>query len=92
MVTDAGGVIDNFMGSWINGIADDVKEADLQRSKDVLLSAARAGDADQLAAALQLHGITTETTDEHGTSPLVTACSGGHLECVRLLVKRGADI
>jgi uncharacterized protein len=55
-------------------------------------AAARRGDVVQLAKLLDRGADPNESGDEHGTTALTTAAFQGHLEAVRLLLERGADI
>jgi len=55
-------------------------------------AAARRGDVAQLAKLLDRGADPNDSGDEHGTTALTTAAFQGHLDAVRLLLERGADI
>nr|WP_206324289.1 ankyrin repeat domain-containing protein [Streptomyces sp. HNM0574] len=55
-----------------------------------MLTAAEAGDADAVRAALA-DGAGTETRDGHRRTPLLLAALGDHVEAAALLVAAGAD-
>ncbi|MEU8957286.1 ankyrin repeat domain-containing protein [Streptomyces sp. NPDC048518] len=56
-----------------------------------LLDAARAGDAAEVAAALDA-GARVEARDTELRSPLLLAAAGDHVEAARILVAAGADV
>ncbi|MEU1120766.1 MULTISPECIES: ankyrin repeat domain-containing protein [unclassified Streptomyces] len=56
-----------------------------------LLAAARAGDAGEVAAALDA-GARVEARDSELRSPLLLAAAGDHVEAARILVAAGADV
>ncbi|MET7363544.1 ankyrin repeat domain-containing protein [Streptomyces sp. NPDC005562] len=56
-----------------------------------LLAAARAGDAGEVAAALDA-GARVEARDTELRSPLLLAAAGDHVEAARVLVAAGADV
>ena len=60
------------------------------RASDVLLRAARAGDADLAALALRA-GADLEVRDERQRTPLLRAAANDRVEVARLLVALGAD-
>jgi ankyrin repeat protein len=51
----------------------------------------RRGDAHELQNALD-RGLSPNAHDEHGETPLMYAGVYGNADCVRLLIKRGADV
>lgn len=55
-----------------------------------LILAARLGNV-KIANYLIDHGATTEQSNDHGVTPLITAVSSGHLDVVKLLLKSGSD-
>jgi outer membrane protein assembly factor BamB len=58
---------------------------------DALLDAARMGDRARVAALLA-SGVSVNTANKYGVSALGFAAERGHLDIVRLLVARGADV
>jgi hypothetical protein len=79
--------------------AQDAVAATLQAALDagqpadpdrLLLAAAAAGDADQVAVALRA-GAGLEARDEHGRTPLLLAATQDAVDVARLLVALGAD-
>eukprot|EP00054_Salpingoeca_dolichothecata_P002218 m.22042 g.22042 ORF g.22042 m.22042 type:complete len:568 (+) comp12841_c0_seq2:86-1789(+) len=54
-------------------------------------AAARDGDVDTLAKLLQQPTNVNHTLDEKGYLPLHFAAMNGHLECLKLLITKGAD-
>ena len=58
---------------------------------DALLDAARTGDRAKVVALLDL-GVSVNTTNKYGVSALGFAAERGHVDIVRLLVERGADV
>jgi ankyrin repeat protein len=57
-----------------------------------LYAAARRGDIAQVSALIDRGADPNEAGDEHGTTAMTTASFLGHVEVVRLLLERGADI
>jgi len=58
---------------------------------DDILTAARAGDVDEVAAVLSMDNRITGATDAEGRTALHHAASGGHLAMVDLLLHNNAD-
>ena len=82
----AGGPLD-----WIDDVAASVKTANRERARDLVRTSATAGDAATLVESLDGFDVETQM-DEHGTRALHMAAMAGHLECVKLLLARGADV
>lgn len=57
-----------------------------------LYAAARCGDVAQISALLDRGADPNESGDEHGTTALTIAAYQGHVEAVRLLLDRGAEV
>ena len=57
-----------------------------------LYTAAKCGDVAQVLELLDSGADPNEAGDEHGTTAMTTASFLGHVEVVRLLLERGADI
>lgn len=53
-------------------------------------SAAKAGDASRVRQALD-SGISVNSKDQGGNTPLIWAAYSGSLDVIRLLLERGAD-
>ena len=58
---------------------------------DDILTAARAGDVDEVAAVLSMDNRITRVTDAGGRTPLHLAAAGGHASTVELLLHNNAD-
>ena len=58
---------------------------------EALLAAARKGDLAGVKAALE-QGAKVEAKTRHGVTPLYYAASNGHLDVVKFLVDKGADV
>jgi ankyrin repeat protein len=58
---------------------------------DDILTAARAGDVDEVAAVLSMDNRITGATDAEGRTALQLAAAGGHLATVELLLHNNAD-
>ena len=81
---------------WINrrplassGLAGDAQLA--QTANESLWEACRAGDTTRIAAALS-QGAEMNAKSRYDVTALFFAAGGGHLEAVKLLVARGADV
>jgi len=60
-------------------------------ANDTLMEAARTGNVAQIGAALDA-GANVDTRGRYDVTPLITAAMNGHLDTVRLLVSRGANV
>lgn len=58
---------------------------------DDILTAARAGDVDEVAAVLSMDNRITRAIDAEGRTPLHLAAAGGHAATVELLLHNNAD-
>ncbi len=58
---------------------------------DDILTAARAGDVDEVAAVLSMDNRLTRVADGEGRTPLHLAAAGGHAGTVALLLHNNAD-
>jgi ankyrin repeat protein len=58
---------------------------------DEILTAARTGDTDEVAAVLSMDNRLTRVTDAEGRTPLHLAAAGGHHATVELLLHNNAD-
>ena len=58
---------------------------------DDILTAARAGDTDEVAAVLSMDNALTRARDAEGRTPLHLAAAGGFAETVELLLHNNAD-
>ena len=58
---------------------------------DDILTAARAGDMDEVAAVLSMDNRLTRAADGEGRTPLHLAAEGGHASTVELLLHNNAD-
>lgn len=58
---------------------------------DKLNQAARAGDSGRVTELLN-EGVSVNGRGMHGMTPIMSAAEGGHLEVVKLLVTKGADV
>ncbi len=58
---------------------------------DDILTAARAGDTDEVAAVLSMDNWLTAAKDGEGRTPLHLAAAGGHASTVELLLHNNAD-
>lgn len=58
---------------------------------DDILTAARAGDVDEVAAVLSMDNRITRAIDSDGRTPLHLAAFAGHLATVELLLHNNAD-
>ena len=57
-----------------------------------ILTAARAGDTDEVAAVLSMDNRLTRATDDRGRTPLHLAAEGGHLDTVDILLHNNAAV
>jgi ankyrin repeat protein len=64
--------------------------ADYDDHEDIL-TAARAGDVDEVAAVLSMDNRLTRAADADGRTALHLAAGGGHLATVELLLHNNAD-
>ena len=58
---------------------------------DDILTAARAGDTDEVAAVLSMDNALTRARDVEGRTPLHLAAAGGFADTVELLLHNNAD-
>ena len=69
---------------------DDIKitrdAADDARPANLLLEAARAGDAERVEELLKVPSEDVNQVDENGYTPLIYAAAFGHTECVQLIL------
>lgn len=65
-------------------------QPDQERTAAAIIVAAEGGWEDVLDTLIQ-HGAEVNTTDSLGNTPLYYATQAGHLEAVRILLKKGAD-
>eukprot|EP00771_Trimastix_marina_P001861 gnl/Trimastix_PCT/2968.p1 GENE.gnl/Trimastix_PCT/2968~~gnl/Trimastix_PCT/2968.p1 ORF type:complete len:2220 (-),score=718.10 gnl/Trimastix_PCT/2968:78-6275(-) len=72
-------------GDWSEG-------AYLSQEADNLAAAANENNVAEIARILDLPGVSAETTDALGRTPLHIATMGGHLDACRLLLERGATL
>jgi glutaminase len=56
-----------------------------------ILTAARAGDTDEVAAVLSMDNRLTRATDAEGRTPLHLAAAAGHHDTVEILLHNNAD-
>lgn len=61
------------------------------QATDELFAAARSGDVDAVAAQLDA-GVAVDAIDKYGATALAMAAGEGHIEVLRLLLDRGADV
>ena len=60
--------------------------------KAVLLDRLLACDAEAARKRQRLERLSTDEADEHGQTPLFIACQNGHVDLVRLLLDKGAEV
>src|SRR5215216_1981010 len=65
--------------------------ASAQDANEEFFAAARRGDAAALKAFLD-KGVDVNSKTRYGATALSYACDKGHVEVVRLLIERGADV
>ena len=84
-----GTIIGECATAVIKAIQDNA--ANRSRPDTGLLNLARSGNIEGLTKALET-ASNVDPRDNTGASPLVLAAQNGHLECVKLLVDKGANI
>lgn len=62
-----------------------------ENDHDDILTAARAGDTDEVAAVLSMDNWLTAAKDAEGRTPLHLAAAGGYASTVELLLHNNAD-
>ncbi|MFC4606135.1 ankyrin repeat domain-containing protein [Rhodococcus kronopolitis] len=72
-------------------MTDDPIDPQLQEIAQRVFDAARAGDADTLAAYLDA-GVPANLTNGTGDTLVMLAAYHGHVEAVQLLIERGAEV
>jgi ankyrin repeat protein len=60
--------------------------------KERLLGYASKGDASSLSHLLRETIVSPDLHDRYGVTPLMEACRSGHLDCVEVLVRAGANV
>lgn len=63
-----------------------------ERNKQKLFHAIRNGDPDSVTSLLAKKGITVNTEDINGLTPLAVAASQGNIEMAKLLIRHNADV
>lgn len=85
-----GGVGGGLMGAMLAGVPQQVAQRQAGASIGAIHNAAATGNVDQLAYLLDQGGDIEARLPENGMTPLMSAAKSDQIECVRLLLKRGA--
>lgn len=81
----------------VSGWEDDLNDIDSNRNPEEkteksFMKAAEDGKLERIKALLKVNSTLIHITDKDGYTPLHRACYGNHVEVVRFLLEKGADI